>query len=558
VPYDIAEKTPSAIRATQSGELVFLFYMLITLLLFFILIMELKKGLKIEKYLFAFAVLFSAPFIHQFERANIIFVALLFLIMFIIFKDSKNKIVRELSLIALGVAGAIKIYPAVFGLLLIKEKRYDDAFKVFIYSAMLFILPFFAIGGIDSMFRLYNNFLHTSDLTTNWGLGYSVNIQNMLRIIFAFFGDFTKLPVYFGSLLSYIVLILGLLSAYYLRSKWKTVALLATLMCTIPSISYEYTLIFMLIPIAMFLDQEEKKKNYLYLVCFILLFIPFTLNQINFINKGFENPILPLTYGVLIQNIVLMIMIVSLIKEGLADGKAQGMLAPLQRFVMPVVIRIYGMKHNGLKDHILLIGKILLTVIIIIVIFGDTLFSNVYHQVKPYHPIYSILKPVEQQSGSSNLTINSIEPQYLHFGDKVIVKGTGFSLRKKMHVRVMSSNGEINPQYWSDNQFIFSVPLDWKLGKVDIWVEKPATKKSPKTVSNKSEIKVIDRLGAFNEDDINYFGQIKYLDKDTQEINNFENFKFREYKITRWIPTIVFQTYADIIEVKASIKSKAL
>lgn len=318
IPYDFVERGAFYIRAVQAGQIVFLFYMLITLFAFFMIILEVKKGIKLEKYAFIFIMLFSAPFLFQFERANIIFVAMLFLMIFVFFKNSKNRLVREIALISLAISAGIKLYPVVFGLLLLKEKNFNEFFRITLYCLALFILPFFFVGGINQLPIFFKNLLFTSDYAIRWGLGYSVNMQNTVRIIFGFLGDFSGSSILVGKFLSVIVLFLGLVAALISNSKWKTVTILTLLMILVPTISFEYALIYLIIPIILFLDKDKKEKlDFIYLACFILLLIPFPFGQVKFINKGLGNPLLPLTYGVLIQNIVLIIMTASLIVESL-------------------------------------------------------------------------------------------------------------------------------------------------------------------------------------------------------------------------------------------------
>lgn len=322
VPYNIASHGGSAIKESHAGQMVFLFYMLITLLVLFILLMEAKKGSRIEKYIFVFITLFSTPFLFTFERGNIIFVALLFLIAYVFFKDSKNSFVREMALVSLAVSSAIKIYPAIFGLLIIKEKRFKDLLRLVLYGAAAFILPIFFLGGISQFAILFKNIFSTPSSVIDRGVGYAVNFQDMARMIGALFGNFGNTPIHIGSILSLVILILGVSSAFFLNSKWKTVTLLSLLMALVPPLSFEYVLIFMIIPLIMFLDREKEDKpsDYLYLFSFIIIFMPLTLGIVGSINKGFGLHARPLTYGVLIQNITLLIMTGCLIWEGLRES----------------------------------------------------------------------------------------------------------------------------------------------------------------------------------------------------------------------------------------------
>jgi hypothetical protein len=322
VPYNIVSHGAFAIRASQIGEIVFLFYSLITLLTFLVILREVKRGKIMEIYGFIFFVLFSAPFLFMFERANIIFIALLFSMVFVFFKDSKNRIIREVALICLAISAGVKLYPALFGLLLLKEKRFKDTFRLLLYGITAFILPFFAVGGISQLLVLIKDILTTSNGALDWGVGYAVNILSIVRIFYGFIGDFGKGPIFIGNTLSYLVLLFGVISVFLLKSKWKTVALLSSLMIMVSSVSYVYSLIFMIIPLIMFLDSEEKLKrmDYLYLICFIFIFVPLTLNNIDFINRGFGSSARPLTLNVLIQNIALLTMTVTLILQGFQEG----------------------------------------------------------------------------------------------------------------------------------------------------------------------------------------------------------------------------------------------
>lgn len=120
--------------------------------------------------------------------------------------------------------------------------------------------------------------------------------------------------------MSIILLAIGLLTAFISRSKWKTVCTLTLLMILVPIISFEYVLIFMVIPLILFLDEKRKKEkisDYIYLACFLLILIPLPLGNVDFINAGLGNPFLPLTFGVLLQNIALTIMMSTLIIEGI-------------------------------------------------------------------------------------------------------------------------------------------------------------------------------------------------------------------------------------------------
>jgi len=315
IPFNIASHGAFAIRSSQAGEMVFLMYVLLTLFAFFVLVTEIKRNSKFGKYLLSFTLLFSGPFLFTFERGNIIFVALLFLMLFVFFKDSKKTFIREVALVSLAIAAAIKLYPVIFLVLLFKEKRFAESIRVIIYGLILFFFPFFLMGGLGQLPILLKNITTTSNEQLAWGVGYSVNIESIVRIIGALVGNSGGNPIFIGRIVSYIVLLTGLIAAYFMKSQWKAVALLTLLMILVPIISFEYALIFMIIPLILFLDKgtKQEKYDYLYLICFLLVFIPFTFGNVDSINYSFGAYARPLTYGVLLQNISMTVMTILLL-----------------------------------------------------------------------------------------------------------------------------------------------------------------------------------------------------------------------------------------------------
>ena len=76
----------------------------------------------------------SYPVMFCLERGNILILSVVFAMFFIFFKDSDNKFIKELSYISLAMSAGIKIYPAVFGLTLIIEKKYKEALRLLFYG----------------------------------------------------------------------------------------------------------------------------------------------------------------------------------------------------------------------------------------------------------------------------------------------------------------------------------------------------------------------------------------------------------------------------------------
>ena len=76
---------------------------------------------------FTAAVFLSGLMLFALERGNSILLAVVFLLVFLWGYQAENKIFQYLSFCALGAAAGIKISPALFGLILLSERRYKDA-----------------------------------------------------------------------------------------------------------------------------------------------------------------------------------------------------------------------------------------------------------------------------------------------------------------------------------------------------------------------------------------------------------------------------------------------
>lgn len=65
---------------------------------------------------------FSMPFLFAFERGNSVIIAFALIIFYAFTYNIPDKKIKYFSFIALGVVTALKVVPAILGVLLIKEK----------------------------------------------------------------------------------------------------------------------------------------------------------------------------------------------------------------------------------------------------------------------------------------------------------------------------------------------------------------------------------------------------------------------------------------------------
>ncbi len=265
----------------RNGQLPLLSYVLFTVavVLFTVKVIEkyvARSSLPRSKALLAYTIVFSYPSVYCIERGNITMLAAVLTLVFVMYRDSEKRYLRELSFIALAVAASIKIYPAVFGLLLIFDKKYKDAARLAVYGAVLFIVPFFFYDGFTSIYQFVKKILDFSDKkAVFFGVG-QVSVKNiaaLLGLVFDFTGDTVRRV---GGTLFPLTQFLALFAAATVPLKWQKAAALTYFMINFAAVSQAYSVLFLVVPFLMLLSGGEplRRIDRVYLVVFALFFVP--------------------------------------------------------------------------------------------------------------------------------------------------------------------------------------------------------------------------------------------------------------------------------------------
>ncbi|MBI3619761.1 hypothetical protein HY214_01295 [Candidatus Roizmanbacteria bacterium] len=130
----------------------------------------------------------------------------------------------------------------------------------------------------------------------------------------------------------------------------------------------------------------------------------------------------------------------------------------------------------------------------------------------------------EQTRRSLNPVILLVEPKIIYRSSRILIKGRNLGWKPDDEkLRLMTQFGEISKDNWTESEIILTVPLHWKDGIIQLWVEKPITWNG-KAIIAKSEIKTIQLIPSSNTftplDDL-FFQQLKLLSKETLEINGY-------------------------------------
>lgn len=268
-----------------------------------------------EQILLATCVVFSGPILFALERGNLILICLPCLVVFIKFYNSTEKTKRWCAYIALSIAASIKLYPALFGILILQKKRYKEAIQTIILGLVMFILPCLAFDGLKSISGMLHGIVASSELQSNLGPGYNFSFTNLLRIL----SILSKIDLH-ESIITKFVIPFSICAMIYLSGKeeWKKIYAISLLCIWIPEFSYTYTLMLMILPLLLFLKRNHGIFGYIYQLCFVIILTPICLPQMKSMDL---NAKFPLTLPTIVINIAICIFTITIIIENLMYKK---------------------------------------------------------------------------------------------------------------------------------------------------------------------------------------------------------------------------------------------
>ncbi len=255
--------------------LVLIVSLALALVLFYIIYAKLNADSPALKFLFAFFAIFNMPILFTLERGNILLLCLICLLIYAVTYSSENRVCREIGLLALAFAFSLKLYPVIFGWLLVADKRIKDALRCALYGILMLIVPSFFFGGPICLYRMMLNVLSFSSGSGN----------TLGRIL-----DFIHLPTAAQTavtMLAYLwVLICGVCFAVspFIRAhkQWKTwLCGFVTILC-VPSLTAPYSWGFFIIPLLLICNRinecDRRDRIYAIMMSIPFVFLPFRIS----------------------------------------------------------------------------------------------------------------------------------------------------------------------------------------------------------------------------------------------------------------------------------------
>lgn len=277
--FDYISNGPKEARNDQLALLSLVLLLVFSSFAFSLILYELKNGSKIIRLLTVFSLLLSGIFIFTIERGNIVIVSSGLIGFFLLFYKSDNKILKELAFISLAIAASMKVYPALFGLLLLYEKRYNEAGRLVFYGLAATLLPFlFFKGGFANIYNMLHNMaLNTNAyfLNANYRFGFIT-----VGIILAYLTnqEISQILLISCLLLTIVCAIITIASSWSMEKQWKKILMITCMIVLTPINSGFYNGLLFFIPIIMFLnDNQHKISDWFYLFMIILVLNPFQI-----------------------------------------------------------------------------------------------------------------------------------------------------------------------------------------------------------------------------------------------------------------------------------------
>lgn len=279
-----------------------------------------KRGY-FEKMAITMAMMLSTPVLFAFERGNIIIYSFVFLLLYFICYDDERAWLREVGYICLALSAAIKLYPAIFGLMLIRDKRIKEAVRTVIYGIVFAVGPFVFFGGIEAIKNMLNAIGKFKE-TENYGISFSNGVSFLLLGSTGYHRWLT----FAGMVAAACLIISFFLVDKKIENRWKMSALLSLSMLGLVENCGKYMIIFMVIPWLFFfiVDRPLKLLDYVYAMMLTIMLAPLPTGIFHELRPYYDRNTMIICWTAIIMSVVLMAdILINFIRTHRKDKKAE-------------------------------------------------------------------------------------------------------------------------------------------------------------------------------------------------------------------------------------------
>ena len=269
--------------------------------------------------------LLSYPILFTIDRGNLESLLLISLLAFVYFYQKKKYL---LSVAFLSFAIAMKLFPVVFLVIYLSDKKYKEVFLAGLFTGLLtfFSLLFFKGGFLENLTLLVsganlvplNRFLGT-DLIVQRG----VSLFTLIKIFFIETNLLQKVDMvkFLGIYVKTAIIVFLFIAAYVVfweKDFWKKNAILVIAMLLLPQVSADYKLIHIFVPLFLFINAPRPDRlDWIYISLFGLLLIPKDYYLLSRVIS--DAGVADISISVIINYIALITMLLLIIGTGLKN-----------------------------------------------------------------------------------------------------------------------------------------------------------------------------------------------------------------------------------------------
>lgn len=274
-------------KQADHALIVFVAYNVLIVILFIYCIICYFNSLK-AKYVFLLplAIFFSYPvWCTSIQRGNSVMLVSLMVAYAWLWIDSDNAVKQEAAMVLIAVAAGFKFYPAIIGIMYIKD--YKKVLRLVLYGLIAVFVPFVFFGGADGVRNLINTLLNLNAADVMYRYG---TVRGFVETVACLNLKINGTMAYnIGVIAENFFLIIALVSAFCAKKKWQKVLFFSGILASYVSSSWMYTSVYYLPALLMFLKENQQNiketTHQICMICSVLCFgimfsIPFFFNSI--------------------------------------------------------------------------------------------------------------------------------------------------------------------------------------------------------------------------------------------------------------------------------------
>lgn len=219
--------------------------------------------------------LLSGVMVYTIERGNSALNVMVMILWAFALRDGERPWERELALLLIAVAAGFKVYPCIFGLLYLFERRWREAARLVVYGVALFFVPFLWFGGLAGLRQFFLNHQEIHGMLRD---DYLTSLPSAAGYLAAEFGWDGAAALAVGKVLAALLAAAELACIVLEKRLWLRCLLMVSLFILVPGWSAEYMAVYMALPLVLCVCQGGGGKLggwYMALFGLIFVLLPF-------------------------------------------------------------------------------------------------------------------------------------------------------------------------------------------------------------------------------------------------------------------------------------------